>query len=253
MVRGFEYFGEYFKDYSDCFVVIGGTACVYYLDQIMPDVRVTDDIDMVLILEAINPDFNKILLNFINEAEYKTIEKTDGTEQFYRFSNPKSDIYPKVIELFSRKPDMIDLTSLQYIVPVDLGDSLGYLSAILLHDDYYDLIKDHCTVIENVPMIELEYIIPLKARAFVDNTRRKDEGQSLRKDDILKHRRDIYKLALMLNPETKIILPEIIRQDISGCVEILRKENFNVKSIKISDYKKDDLIDIITYVYDIKE
>ena len=51
MVEGLEKFRENFKDFADCFTVIGGTACEILMNEQDIDFRATHDIDMILILE----------------------------------------------------------------------------------------------------------------------------------------------------------------------------------------------------------
>ncbi len=48
MVRGLDIFKEYFEEYSDNYVIIGGTAC-----------------DIILIVEALNADYVKQFWQFI--------------------------------------------------------------------------------------------------------------------------------------------------------------------------------------------
>ena len=45
-------FIEKFKDYTDCYTVIGGTACDILMTEAGTDFRATNDIDMILIMEA---------------------------------------------------------------------------------------------------------------------------------------------------------------------------------------------------------
>ena len=57
MVNGLDTFKTYFADYKDCYVLIGGSACdVYFTDQDLP-FRVTEDLDMILCVEALSPAF----------------------------------------------------------------------------------------------------------------------------------------------------------------------------------------------------
>ena len=52
MVSGIESFARKFRDYSDCYTVIGGTACAVLMSETDLEFRATKDIDMVLIMEA---------------------------------------------------------------------------------------------------------------------------------------------------------------------------------------------------------
>ena len=59
LVNGINSFKDYFKDYSDKYVIIGGCACDLLSGEAGVDFRITKDIDMVLIVEALNSDFVK--------------------------------------------------------------------------------------------------------------------------------------------------------------------------------------------------
>lgn len=57
MVTGMERFRQHFAGYGDAFVVIGGAACDAWFTQAGARFRTTKDIDMVLVLEAVQPGF----------------------------------------------------------------------------------------------------------------------------------------------------------------------------------------------------
>ena len=54
MVHGIDRFREYFQDYAGQNIFIGGTACDIILGQKDVEFRATKDLDMVLIIEAVN-------------------------------------------------------------------------------------------------------------------------------------------------------------------------------------------------------
>ena len=111
MVRGVDKFREFFRDYQDQYVLIGGAACDIILSQANMSFRATRDFDIVLVVEALTSDFGQRLWAFIHEGEYKNREKGSGSPQFFRFSHPKSEEYPYMLELFSRSDKSIDSTS----------------------------------------------------------------------------------------------------------------------------------------------
>ncbi|HBI52719.1 MAG TPA: hypothetical protein DDX72_08065 [Ruminococcaceae bacterium] len=57
MVNGLQRFKEFFEEYSDNYVLIGGTACSIIFDEIGIDFRATKDLDIVLIIENIDDAF----------------------------------------------------------------------------------------------------------------------------------------------------------------------------------------------------
>ena len=70
---GLNKFKEYFADYTDNYVVIGGVACGLYADLFTQNPRVTHDIDTVLVVEALTRDFAAQFWPFLKDAGYGSI------------------------------------------------------------------------------------------------------------------------------------------------------------------------------------
>jgi len=77
MVAGLDKFRDYFADDTDKYVLIGGAACDTVFKSNDTAFRATKDLDMVLIMEALTPDFGeklpdavrKDLLDFISALD----------------------------------------------------------------------------------------------------------------------------------------------------------------------------------------
>ena len=59
MVGGINSFREKFKDYSNCYTIIGGAACDILMTEADTIFRATKDIDMILILEEKGHEFTE--------------------------------------------------------------------------------------------------------------------------------------------------------------------------------------------------
>lgn len=57
MVTGIDKFKEAFAQYADNYVIIGGTACDIVLQGTDMRPRATSDIDMIIIVERMTPEF----------------------------------------------------------------------------------------------------------------------------------------------------------------------------------------------------
>lgn len=57
-------FREAFKDYQDCYTVIGGAACFILMYDAGRTFRATHDVDMILILEDKKSDFGNVFWNW---------------------------------------------------------------------------------------------------------------------------------------------------------------------------------------------
>jgi hypothetical protein len=102
---------------------------------------------------------------FIEAGKYAGRFKADDERKLYRFDKPANDKYLVMIEIFSRKPSNVDLAEGQQIVPIKLDADSASLSAILLNDDYYELVRQQHNE-KNLPFANPAALIPLKARAL---------------------------------------------------------------------------------------
>jgi len=165
MIRGLDLFREHFADYKNAFVLIGGVACHEWLSTQGLPFRATKDMDMVLIVEALDPAFVKRFWEFIEAGKYESRFGSEDGRQLYRFAKPEDKRYPAMIEIFSRKPAGMDLAEGQHIVPIKLDQDSASLSAILLNDDYYSLVREQHNEEKDLPFANPAALIPLKARA----------------------------------------------------------------------------------------
>ena len=135
MVQGIEKFKERFRNYTGQYVFIGGTACDLILGREEIPFRQTKDLDIVLMIEALNKEFIREFSEFILEAGYLHINKGTGENQFYRFEKPTDNRFPYMIELFSRRPDYLSTLDTR-LAPVHVNEGIMSLSAILLNEEY---------------------------------------------------------------------------------------------------------------------
>lgn len=219
MVRGVQTFRDYFRDYTDSFVIIGGVACEEWLLSQGLRFRATRDVDMVLIVEGRSAEFLKHLWEFINAHGYAASSRSDGTKTYYRFENPTPNDVPSMIELFATIEFDFGLTEGQTIIPIAGGESIPSLSAILMDSGYYDLIRNAASPKDGLPLIGPDALIPLKARAHLDLAKRKDTGESVSNRDIRKHRNDVFLLASTLPNTLGRILPGPIKTDLAAFLE----------------------------------
>jgi hypothetical protein len=201
MLKGLDKFQEHFNEYRNSFVLIGGVACHEWLASQGLSFRATKDLDIVLILEALDQSFVERFWQFIEAGQYEIRERAEGGRELYRFSRPKDVAYPTMIEIFSRQAGNINLGEGQNIIPISADENDASLSAILLDDEYYQLIIAHRVEDANPPYIRPEALIPLKARAWLDLTKRKNNGEKIDSKDIDKHRTDVFRLAATLPGE----------------------------------------------------
>ena len=233
MVKGFESFRRWFEGQEDCYTIIGGTACDLIMSEAGQEFRATKDIDLVLIVEALTPEFCTRFWKYIDAGGYEHRSKSTGKPQFYRFTHPANAECPAMIELFSRKPDAIALPEGAVLAPIPLEESIASLSAILLDDSYYQFLREGKHVIDGVTVLGAPYIIPFKMKAWLDLSGRKASGEQVDSKDIRKHRNDVFRLTELLNPNEKIATPEAVLQDIRRFVELSANEDFSLRQLGV--------------------
>ncbi len=213
-LNGLEAFKTHFAGYSDHYVLIGGVACSLWHEAAGLAFRATKDFDVVLLAENLTPEFARQVWAFVEAAGYHTRERSDPEHKYYRFTHPQDERYPALFELFTRSPQELDLPLGQTITPLPVDDSVSSLSAILLDGDYYSLIREHKQLESGLPLAPVSILIALKAKAWLDLTARKQDGEKIDTNHIAKHRTDVFRLTLLLDDETTLTLPKSVDRDL---------------------------------------
>ena len=186
--------------------------------------RATKDIDIILIVEAIESGFVERFWEFIKAGAYRIQQKETEKRNCYRFKEPQTPDFPQQIELFSRISDIIELKEDMHLTPIPVEEGLSSLSAILLNEDYYHFTKEHSEFKGNVHFAKSHSIICLKAYAYMSNKARQEAGQEVRTVDIVKHKYDVFRMVLMLNQDEVFETPEAIRTDLQKFAEAIKND-----------------------------
>ena len=251
MVLGMESFKQWFMEYADQYIIIGGTACDLLMEENGLDFRATRDIDMVLIIESLTPEFAMKFWEYVKAADYKHIRKSSGTPQFYRFSNPVSYDYPQMIELFTGRTDIIKTSDNAVLTPLHIDDEISSLSAILMDRDYYQFLRDGRQVLDSLSILDVGHLIPFKAKAWIDLTHRQKNGEHVDGKNIRKHKNDVFRLSMILTAETKIDLPVSIRRDLEDFLSAMEDEQVDLKAFGIYRQTRKDIINKLKTIYNI--
>ena len=231
MVRGLESFRSFFREFCDNYILIGGAACEEHFHKAGLTFRATKDLDLILIVEALNPEFVRHFWGFVKAGEYKEKQISGGERKYYRFLQPAKNDYPVQIELFARNPDLLDLAKESVLTPIPVDEDLSSLSAILMNDDYYGLTIKNSEISDNLHLATITTLICLKAKAFLDLTTRKGKGENIDGNDIKKHRNDAIRLSVLLKQEDSLLLPGPIALDIQKFLKALETEPPDFRAI----------------------
>ena len=217
MVTGIDSFKEWFKGSEEQYAIIGGTASYILMTEEGLDFHATKDIDLVLIIQAVDANFGK---------------------KFWE------------IELFTRKLDAIQLPEDAVLIPLPMDEDISSLSAILLDDDYYEFLKRGKVTVDGVTVLDAAYLIPFKAKAWMDLTDRKAAGEHVDSKNIKKHKNDVFRLTELIDPTAKVVAPQGVYADIQEFVQRMKKENLDIKQLGLVGRTKEKILEELKAIYE---
>lgn len=249
--HGFDHFCSYLKGLENQYVIIGGGAASILLDDDGLEFRATKDVDLVVLSRS--DELNKRILAYIELGKYKTKEITDKKPRYYRFQAPENPEAPKMIELFARNEIGLELGGDQHIIPIK-NDSAEKLSAILLDDEYFELIQKNLIASESgIPLVNAVANICLKARAHRELLDRKNSGDtSIDERDIQKHLKDIWRLGILLTGGETPTLSKTPKSDVTSAIaklEALPDAQFKKVMEKTPGTRKEDVMTVLKRVF----
>ena len=248
MVGGLDKFREYFSKYKDQYVLIGGAACDLIMEDYASTFRATKDLDLVLIVEALTPDFGQTFWQFIKDGKYRNKSISSPEPHFYRFDKPETSGFPYMLELFSRSTFDLHYPD-SNLTPLHFDDSVSSLSAILLNDAYYKMLLNGREEIDDIRILAPSYLIPFKAKAWLDLNDKKRNGFPVDEKDIKKHKNDIVRLATVLRDSDVVQLPKEAAEDMSEFILLYENAPADLKSLKIRGITNRQIIDRLKKIY----
>jgi hypothetical protein len=218
MVAGLRRFADHFRDFEDSYVLIGGAACDLWLSERGLPFRATKDLDLVLVVEALTSAFFERFWAFIAEGRYRSHQESPIRPSFYRFKDPQAAGFPVMIELLTQ--NLLELPPGIHLTPIPAEGDISSLSAILLDETYYRFVVTSRSIVDGIPLIPAQCLIPLKARAWLDLTARQAGGdRDVKTSDVKKHRADVFRLYRSLRPADRFDMPPLLREDLRRFIE----------------------------------
>jgi len=232
LVKGLAIFQEWFSGFEEQYVLIGGTAASITMAEAGLPFRGTKDLDIVLHVEALTPEFGKLFWEFVLAGGY--LQKDGDPQQrpcLYRSQKPQDEEFPYMLELFSRVPDRLGFVPPGHLTPIPIDEQISSLSAILLDHDYYQFVMEGRKNKQGMPTwVGEDRLIPLKAVAWIEMSKRARQGDLIDSKKINKHLTDIVKLSSLLQPNQVIELPEKLRADLQAFAQAVVTMNNPVQS-----------------------
>lgn len=253
MVVGLDIFGAHFSGYCDRYVLIGGAACSLAMAEAGLGFRATKDLDIVLCVEALDSGFVAAFWEFIHKGGYRYRERSSGRKQYYRFHKPEVSGYPHMLELFARVPDALPPTSTSHLTPIPAGDDLSSLSAILLSDDYYHFLQGGRRETRGLSFVGPEHLLPLKAKAWLDLSERRLQGEDIDSRSLRKHKNDVFRLFPILNPALGGSVPGTIKHDLRKFLVCMETEIIDLKSLGLKSATRESILADLGRIYGLRQ
>lgn len=228
---GLDKFREAFAGFSDNYVIIGGTACDIIMTGTVVRPRATHDIDMIVIVENMTPEFGRRFWDFIKEAGYRPERRNPKPGEptryeLYRFLDGKPG-YPEMIELLSRHPDVLGEPKGLVVEPLPISEDVSSLSAIIMDDDFYFFTIANSIVTDEIRHATPVALIALKAKAYLNLLAEKANGMHVNTRNIKKHRSDVMKSVVIVEEES-IVAPQSVVDSVRRFVAEIRQDIDNL-------------------------
>ena len=154
-----------------------------------------------------------------------------------------------MIELFARKIDAITLPQNAVLTPLPLDEDISSLSAIMLNDDYYNLMLSGRRSIDGISVLGAEYLIAFKAKAWLDLSQRKAEGVHVNDKDLKKHKNDVFRLYAIVDPQARITVSDAVGTDLRDFFNAMDHESVNLKALGIEGVTLADILASLTTIF----
>lgn len=154
-----------------------------------------------------------------------------------------------MIELFSRRPVSLDLPDHGIYRRVPVDQDIVSLSAILLDDAYFEALQSAKCQVDGVTIIDETLLIPFKARAFLDLSARAEAGDNVKRNDIRKHRNDVFRLAQLLPQDARIKLSEPVLHDLQAFIDLARADDALDPRAFGAPFTRDETVDLLCTGY----
>lgn len=217
-MRGIDKFKERFAGHDGEYVLIGGGACDMLFGEAGQDFRATKDLDLVLLVETLTPEFGQVFWDFVKEGGYENRQKSSEKPQFYRFSKSEDLAFPAMLELLALT-DVGLRDAESGLMPIHINDEVSSLSAILLDEEYFRLLVENRTSANGVAVLSIEGLIPFKAKAWLDLSARRAGGQAVDEKSVKKHRNDVCRLATLIAGGERPAMSEGVRANMRRFLE----------------------------------
>ena len=98
--------------------------------------------------------------------------------------------------------------------------------------------------------MDAAYLIPFKAKAWMDLTDRKAAGEHVDSKNIKKHKNDVFRLTELIDPTAKIVAPQRVYADIQEFVQRMKNESVDIKQLGVVGRTTEKILEELKAMYE---
>ena len=103
--------------------------------------------------------------------------------------------------------------------------------------------------LDGITVLAADYLIPFKAKTWLDLTKHKVLGQHIDDKNIKKHKNDVFRLTELVDPTNKITVPSSVYADIQEFVQRMQNESVDMKQLGLVGKTKEQILKEIKEMY----
>ena len=108
---------------------------------------------------------------------------------------------------------------------------------------------DLVLIIDGVTVLDAAYLIPFKAKAWMDLTDRKAAGEYVDSKNIKKHKNDVFRLTELIDPTSKVMAPQGVYEDIQNFVQRMQTDRVDIKQLGLAGRTKEQILEEVKEMY----
>lgn len=147
-----------------------------------------------------------------------------------------------MIELFSRRPDFQIEHPEIVLTPLPVSDEISSLSAIMLDDNYYQLMLEGRKTVDEVSVLRAEYLMLFKMKAWLDLRQKKAGGAHVNERDLKKHKNDVFRLFSLAEPSAQITISPIVEADVEQFIRAMGDETVDLGRLGLEGVSLEEIL-----------
>ena len=122
------------------------------------------------------------------------------------------------------------------------------VKGILLNDAYYQTLLQGRVVVDGISILKHSWLIPFKAKAWLDLKDRSMRGEHVDSRNLKKHRNDIIRMAAELMLE-RCELQDEVRNDMERFISEMDMTDQEIKNLRIRGVKAESIRRLLMETY----